>query len=754
MVSGDQRFDFGAMAEAGANGHKPHTLRAVSAPGLQRTKSVNSGNRVLANAAVVDLKNRVLQALTRLNDRDTKRSAAGELRDIIEAAGADTMPNVLSCLYEVDSTQKPPARREVILLYSEIARVHGQGITSHTSKIVTSIVKRFKDPDAAVRAACAEALGSIMQYSGPRDTSSMAASVVFYRPLFEALSEQNKEVQIAAASSLAAVISHSQCSYDGSLSKICQRMVRLLHSAIFQAEAQLLQAVQCLAEKCRDSLTPFIGQFVPVLAEKAKHADWNVRKAAVEALSAIAKTNGARFGPHWQEVLDALELCRFDKVKPVRDAVAEAHPVVRGVEGSPLRNNDAQELATEKSSRSSNLRLQQKNTNFFQSWAQSPSSPTEHVEVLLPSSPRSDARSESEHAQDGDAQEHGRLQAETSSSSFASAEEAAAPLSNGSPSTPESHARFSGVEQFSRYEASEGHDLPEQHTPDSSQGSIHNAGELSTPMHAAAVAGNGDALLHERLEHIEEQQQRMIKMLSDLPPAMAALTDRVSRLETTVAGLQSARSQRSSYSSPLSASLDISFDERPLQHSRRYSENDAALPSTSAPYEVECNKPTRPGLRRSWVGQFPPTPPTSASTIIKGSVTTRSTPAPASSHSWSDIMEHLAASRLNEAYTIVAETKDDFQLVRLIGRTGPILHQLSIDVAVEIVTALVQLTRQSSFVESILPWFAQLCDMQPEVLPAHVKQDVLGTLHSLAELHSDAGKQADQLVGRLLAHWQ
>ena len=80
------------------------------------------------------------------------------------------------------------------------------------------------------------------------------------------------------------------------------------------------------------------------------HAEWAVRKAAAEAIKALAIALGPGLDSPGPAALpadagamsasiraaEALEKCRFDKVKPVREAVQEAQAVLLDLQVRPI----------------------------------------------------------------------------------------------------------------------------------------------------------------------------------------------------------------------------------------------------------------------------------------------------------------------------------------------------------------------------------------------------------------------------------
>ncbi|GBG73008.1 hypothetical protein CBR_g12727 [Chara braunii] len=129
-----------------------------------------------SHTQLVELKQRVLAALTKLGDRDTQRHAVEELHRMVEGLAPEGVPIFLVCLYDSDGLQKSFSRKESVRLFGTMAIVHGDLLAPHLSKIVINIVRRFKDPDAGVRDMCAEAMGHLAANVSPVGMSAIGPS--------------------------------------------------------------------------------------------------------------------------------------------------------------------------------------------------------------------------------------------------------------------------------------------------------------------------------------------------------------------------------------------------------------------------------------------------------------------------------------------------------------------------------------------------------------------------------------------------
>ncbi|KAK9931411.1 hypothetical protein M0R45_018687 [Rubus argutus] len=117
--------------------------------------------RVTAQQAVFELKHKVVIALNKLADRDTYQIGVEELEKMAECLSPDGIAPFLSCILDTDSEQKSAVRKECIRLMGTLVRYHEGPVGMHLGVRV------------------------------------MGVFVVLVRPLFEALGEQNRQVQSA-----------------------------------------------------------------------------------------------------------------------------------------------------------------------------------------------------------------------------------------------------------------------------------------------------------------------------------------------------------------------------------------------------------------------------------------------------------------------------------------------------------------------------------------------------------------------------
>ncbi|KAF0905789.1 hypothetical protein E2562_008841 [Oryza meyeriana var. granulata] len=243
--------------------------------------------------AVFELKHRLVQAINKIADRDTYQIGLDELEKAADTLAPDMVGPFLSCVVDTDAEQKSAVRKECIKVIGTLARSHGSLVAPHMTKMVASIVKRLKDADSVVRDACVDTCGTLA-FCARDYGDGGSALVALVRPLFESLGEQNSNTIV--------------------------RIIVLLVIFIFWAEgASTEQSLASALTSIMDAL---------------KSSDWTTRKAASLALSSIAVSSGYLVASFRTSCLRSLERCKFDKVKPVRDAITQAIQLWKAIPGS------------------------------------------------------------------------------------------------------------------------------------------------------------------------------------------------------------------------------------------------------------------------------------------------------------------------------------------------------------------------------------------------------------------------------------
>lgn len=204
--------------------------------------------RVNPQQLIFELKHQVVIALNKLADRDTYQIGADELERIAENLMPEGLVPFLSCVIDTDSEQKSAVRKECVRIMGTLARIHGSLLTPHLGKIVGSIIKRLKDPDSVVRDACVEAVVALSLKLSSCGDESGGIFVVLVKPLFEALGDQNRQVQSGSALCLAGVIDNANNPPVALLMRMLTRVIKFLKSQNFMAKPALIDLVRSLIQ--------------------------------------------------------------------------------------------------------------------------------------------------------------------------------------------------------------------------------------------------------------------------------------------------------------------------------------------------------------------------------------------------------------------------------------------------------------------------------------------------------------------------
>ena len=334
------------------------------------------------------LKNRVLNSLTRLADRDTLAVAAKELNRAITSVAAEDLGIIVACLVDdASSSPKPIARAEVLRLFELVATTQGEHALYYLPRMLTACTRRFRDIDTAVQDACVDAIGALAHFAvrcrpgvhlgnvnvmaGPE-----AMGPLFVRPLLDAVGDCNSRgPQDVACRALARVFRRCGPGVGGACvpvgvnwyngdpgagrgssggpGKLGVRLIRHLESKTFHAAPGLIRAIWSLFAAAAPAMAPQLPEILGIpkdadgeggragafadarLLSQFESEDWHARKETADALVALMYHMGPTMDiaiedvPLMGHISRALSAAKFDKVKPARDAVAEATAVAR-----------------------------------------------------------------------------------------------------------------------------------------------------------------------------------------------------------------------------------------------------------------------------------------------------------------------------------------------------------------------------------------------------------------------------------------
>ncbi|XP_027368787.1 TORTIFOLIA1-like protein 3 [Abrus precatorius] len=269
-----------------------------------------------STTATQNIKQRVLTCLTKLSDRDTHALGATELETIARTIDQNSVSVFLSCIHSTDASDKTPVRKQCVHLVAILSEAHGNALSPFLSKILANIVRRLRDPDSSVRAACADSVSVLSACVTKQPFSS------FLKPLAEALfTEQDPNSQAGAAMCLASAIDGAPDPDPARLAKLLPRFEKLLKCKVFKAKAALLVLIGSVVGAGGASSRGALTNLVPCLVEALSSDDWATRKGAVEALMKLAIVERDSLSEFKAGCLKLFENRRFDKVKLVREVM-------------------------------------------------------------------------------------------------------------------------------------------------------------------------------------------------------------------------------------------------------------------------------------------------------------------------------------------------------------------------------------------------------------------------------------------------
>ena len=197
-------------------------------------------------------------------------------------------------------------------MVSILSEHHGNSLSPYLSKILSAVVRRLRDTDSSVRAACVAASLSLSSHV----TSPPFASMI--KPFVESLfTEQDSNAQTGAALCFAAVIEGSRNPDAASLRRLLPRIEKLAKSDSFKAKPALLALVGSLVAVegvLRGGGRNVVRNSLNLLVDFLSSDDWAARKAAAEALVKIAAVEKESLSEYKASCLQTFEAKRFDKV--------------------------------------------------------------------------------------------------------------------------------------------------------------------------------------------------------------------------------------------------------------------------------------------------------------------------------------------------------------------------------------------------------------------------------------------------------
>ncbi|CAF2097730.1 unnamed protein product [Brassica napus] len=757
--------------------------------------------RSSSHSAMVEQKQRILTSLSRIGDRDTYQIAVDDLEKLVLSVSdsPETLPVLLHCLFDSSADPKPPVKRESTRLLSFLCLTYSDLTSSQLARIISHIVKRLKDADNGVRDACRDAIGSLSERFLTEGGAPMVG--LFAKPLFEAMAEQNKSLQSGAAICMGKMVDSATEPPVAAFQKLCPRISKLLNSPNYLTKASLLPLVGSLSQ---------VGAIAPQSLESLLHSiheclrctDWVTRKAASDVLIALAVHSTSLVADKTDSTLTALEACRFDKIKPVRESLSEALNVWKNIAGKgesgtsvdqkdvaseqcmletngetdPVMQGSSDDLSSNSDSISKAVLILRKkaprltgkdlNPEFFQKLEKGGSGDMP-VEVILPSRQKNSSNSNTEDESDANA--------------------------SVSRSRPKGLCGIAGAHPKQR------------HFGDFAR--AFEADETEVIQAEASESRGNWPPLQRQLLHLERQQTHIMNMLQDFMggshDGMRSLENRVRGLERIVEEMSREMSTQSGARGKVAAPWrsDVDGWDGPSYASSRNAQTSSRKTLGTGPMDSEHSGNSRRAWDKSSVqirlGEGP-----SARSVWQaskdeatleairvagedggGTSRTRRVSIPQAEAimeddddddrrgqerdpvwtCWSNAMHALRVGDTDSAFAEVLSTGDDLLLVKLMDKTGPVLDQLSCDIGNEVLNSIAQFLPDHTLFDVCLSWIQQLLEVSVENgpdfmgIPLELKKEILLNLHE-ASLTMDPpedweGLAPDHLLLQLASNW-
>ncbi|KAE8723530.1 Microtubule-associated protein TORTIFOLIA1 [Hibiscus syriacus] len=131
--------------------------------------------------------------------------------------------------------------------------------------------------------------------------------------------------------------------------------------------------------------------------------------------------------------------------------------------------------------------------------------------------------------------------------------------------------------------------------------------------------------------------------------------------------------------------------------------------------------------------------------------------------SWSNAMDALQVGDMDSAYAEVLSTGDDLLLIKLMDKSGPMVDQLSNEIAIEALHAIAQFLLEPDLFDICLSWIQQLVEVVLEngpdalCIPMELRKELLLNLHEAASTTDPPedweGVAPDKLLLQLASAW-
>ncbi|EFA86492.1 hypothetical protein PPL_00286 [Heterostelium album PN500] len=254
-----------------------------------------------------------------LGDDQHCHQACQSILNVIQILDSETIPNFMKYFLDnirIDSLNLL-ARKEVVRLIGFLVSLHKLNVIDYQRDMVTVIFKVVFDNLAGTSDVSYESIGIMVKYLITSSSSSSSSS--YSSPTLNSI-----------ANIIVAIIENVNGSVFRAHSfTVTGHLMRFLECQRCQCHAQVVQALAAMivyhntggaAAASSSSFDDVLSSLADIGCRYLASPDWLLRKASCELLSALAtRISKEKVIAYQQQCLNALEQCKYDKIKSVRD---------------------------------------------------------------------------------------------------------------------------------------------------------------------------------------------------------------------------------------------------------------------------------------------------------------------------------------------------------------------------------------------------------------------------------------------------
>lgn len=256
------------------------------------------------------------------SDAATRKLGLEEVRHllIVHVQDSDRFNSVLSIISENNEYQKIGAKRESAKIIRIISEVFEEHIIRFIPKIIQVVYRKLLEDDNQLHENLSEALGDLVRNSLGHVEIDVACTAIrtMINKLLQLCAKDTKHIQTGAALCISKIIQATPFAcLEELLDEIASRIAELLKHTNCRSHLQLFECVLSYMigfKDDRDKLERSAELMLPITVYHMANTDWNVRRVAVQVLHVMSILVPEVIKPDLEEILEALNYCRFDKV--------------------------------------------------------------------------------------------------------------------------------------------------------------------------------------------------------------------------------------------------------------------------------------------------------------------------------------------------------------------------------------------------------------------------------------------------------